>query len=329
MHTKVVLRADRNEYYIRSAKDPEGNWVKRKVITAQGFARLNNWMSVTMISPPTQQIGTQVVGNPYLERDGKSVLRVTARRIGIARTAAGSLTATDLTVTYDLDDYLIGEVWSSWQPSRRSPKPKKWGRVAGDKESASPEATEKLIECPGGVYLVVDLTDSEVLSLWSAHLQRQKFAERNAISICERNILKRYIGTAYANEDGSVNLVHWSQPDRTLKQYEHVAERVARGEAKIEGMEVTIEKDAESISHEEATEALHGDDEAGHAADVEGADTVEEMRSVARNLWREVEPEKRLEILEAMDFETPKAILDCQDRGKMAELVALLEAELS
>lgn len=332
MHTKVTLRADRNEFYIRSAKDPEGGWVKRKVITAQGYARLNNWLGVTFASPPTQQIGERVVGNPYLERDGSSVLRVTVRRIGIGRTAAGSLTAVDLTVTYDLDDYLIGEIWSAWQPTRRNPKAKSWGKLFGGLKGVSSEASQKVIECPGGVFLVVDLNDSEVLSLWSAHLQRQKFAERNAVSICERNILKRFVGAAYANDDCTVDVVHWSQPDRNVKQWDEIARRVQAGEARIEGMDVQVQQSAEIVSSEDAVEALHGEGEESPEfaeAEEDGELSLEETISVARHLWGDANKQQRDAALKAAGFNAAKDVMSCGDKAKVTSLVEALEAAMS
>jgi hypothetical protein len=302
------------------------------VITAQGFSRLNNWLGVTFSSPVTQQIGERVVGNPYLERDGSSVLRVTVRRLGIGRTAAGSLTAIDLTVTYDLDDYLLGEIWNAWQPTRKNPKAKSWGRIAGELSSMNPAANEKVIECPGDVYLAVDLNNAEVLSLWSAHLQRQKFAERNAVSICERNILKRFVGAAYADDDGSVSVVHWSQPDRNLKQWDEVARRVQAGEARIEGMEVQVEQAMENVSAEDAAEALHGEGEESPEVEVEqpeGEMSLEEIVSVARNLWAEADEKQREAALKSAGFGTAKEVVKCQDKAKVEKLVESLESQMS
>lgn len=329
MHTRVVLRSDRNEYYPRGMRDPEEKrYVTRKVITAQGYARINTFMGVTFSSPSTIQIGDKVMGNPYTERDGASVQRVTVRRVGIARSAAGSLSAIDLTVTYDLDDYFIGEVWSKWQPGRNDSKPSSWGKVFGSPDAAKPESHEKLIPCPGGIYLLVNLHSKEVIELWSAHLQRQKFAERNAVSICERNIMKRFVGVSYAADDGTVNVVHWSQPDRNLRQFDEISERIQRGEARIEGLDVQVQKFSESVDAEEARAALHGEGEdAPEVEDYEPKISIGILMDEVRSSWTQANEQRRMEVLSRLGLKSPGEIRNIQDIGKLQGIIQDLTAE--
>lgn len=231
----------------------------RKAITAMGFLRLNNWIGASFSSPNTLQIGAETVGNPYIERTGTTTNRVTTRRIGISRNAAGALVAIDLTVTYDLDDYAACEIFDAWKPGYQQQAPQPWGRIVAEAGAANAQPHEKVISCPGGIFLVVDLTNKKAIALYSQLMQRQKFAERNAVSICERNILKRFAGTSFADDEGYVSVVHWSQPDRTRQQMQKVFDKIQAGEVQIEGEDVQVEQVSESVDYEEATAILAGE----------------------------------------------------------------------
>ena len=261
MLTRVRLRSESGEYYPQRFRNENNEYVARKTITALGFQRLNSWMGVSFSSPDTLQIGSETVGNPHIERTGKTINRVTTRRIGVGRNAAGVLMAMDLTVTYDLDDYAGSEFFDAWKPGYKDKAPQHWGRIAGDPKAQKIEGHERIVELPGEIYLIVDLNNGKVQGLYSQLMQRQKFAERNAVSICERNILKKFCGTAFADDEGFVNLVHWSQPDRTRDQMKRIFDRVQRGELKVDGEEFQLDKGVESIEYEEAGAVLAGEGE--------------------------------------------------------------------
>lgn len=336
MWTVVKLRGDRGEYYPRKVKDMDTDqYVFRKVITAQGYARLNNWIGLTFASPPELQVGEKFVGNPYFEREGASVKRVVVRRIGVARNAAGSLSATDLTLTYDLDDYLIGELWERWQPFKITDRPKPWGRIIGDPARASVKESEKVIACPGGIYLLVDLASVEVIKLWSQHLQRQKFAERNAVSICERNILKRYVGASYCSDDGSIGISHWSQPDRSIKQIETIARGIQEGKlvSDVDGSKIAIESVSESLDAKEAEEALAGEGE--DAPYIEPSDDEEpaketpaKIKEDIRKKWRGATQEQRDKALRIAGFNQATEASKCNDTERLNKFRLALSVQV-
>lgn len=281
MFSKVMLRSEKGEYYPQRFRNEDGNYVARKTITALGFQKLNNWMGVSFSSPDTLQIGSETVGNPHIERTGKTINRVATRRIGIGRNAAGVLMAMDLTVTYDLDDYAGSEIFDAWKPGYNQKQPQPWGRIVGDPKSQKIEGHERIVELPGEIYLIVDLTNGKVQGLYSQLMQRQKFAERNAVSICERNILKKFVGTAFADDEGYVNLVHWSQPDRTRDQMKRIFDKVQKGEVKIEGEDVQLERGMELVEYEEAGAILAGEGEDAPVSD-QSDDELQKPRARSR-----------------------------------------------
>jgi len=326
MRTRLVLRSDRGEYYPMKARDESGNDVYRKVITAQAFSRINNLLGVVFSSPPTIQIGKDVFGNPHFSRDGASVQRVTVRRVGFGRNITGNLVFSDLTLTLDLDDYLATEVWDAWKPWRAADKPKPWGRVSGTK-FPDLKPTEKEIACPGGIYLAVNLLDQKVISLWSQHMQRQKFAERNAVSICERNILKRFLGQSYAGPDGSVVVTHWSQPDRNRHTMESIIERIQRGEVTIEGESVKKEESSEVVDIHEAKAALSGEGEDAPEPE-DGDDPVAgieaDVRKQLNDLWKKASKDKRAAALSENGFKSAAEVAKCSDDMTIGKVVKSL-----
>jgi hypothetical protein len=261
MFSRVPLRSENGEWHPMRAKGADGKTEVRKAITAMGFQRLNGWIGVNFASPPTLWGGDGEVGNPHIERDGSTAKRASVRRIGVGRNKAGVLMAVDLTLTYDLGDYAACELYDAWRPGYNEKNPAAWGRIVGSAEHAHPKPHEKVVACPGDIYLVVDLTAQKPMQLWSQVMQRQKFAERMAVSICERNILKRFVGTAYCSEDATVPIVHWSSPDRSRSHMQRVFEKIQDGEVQIEGEDVHVESLSEVIDHEEASVVLAGDGE--------------------------------------------------------------------
>lgn len=244
-----------------SVRGTSGKSEKRKAITAMGFQKLNTWLGFSFSSPPTLWSGSEEVGNPHIERTGNTANRVSVRRVGVGRNAAGVLMAVDLTLTYDLDDYAASELYDAWRPGYNEKKPAPWGRIVGDPEGVEVQPHEKIVSCPGGVYLIVDLTAQKPMQLWSQLMQRQKFAERMAVSICERNILKKVLGTAYASEDATVSVVHWSSPDRSRANMQRIFDKIHQGEVQIEGEDVQVEAMSEVVDHEEAKAVLAGEGE--------------------------------------------------------------------
>lgn len=255
-----------------SVRNNEGQFEKRKAITAMGFSKLNTWLGFSFSSPPTLWSGKEEVGNPHIERTGNTAHRVSVRRVGVGRNAAGVLMAIDLTLTYDLDDYAASELYDAWRPGYNQKTPAAWGKIVGDPDSVEVKPHEKIVPCPGGIYLVVDLTAQKPMQLWSQLMQRQKFAERMAVSICERNILKKVLGTAYASDDATVSVVHWSSPDRSRSHMQKIFEKIQQGEVQIEGEDVHVEVSSEVVDYEEATAVLAGEGEDAPVAHEEESD---------------------------------------------------------
>ena len=266
MLTRVHLSRERNETYEFGAYDPvTRSWVKRNVITAGGYDAVNRFGGVAFLSPDTvADDDGNPRSNPWIDRQDGSVKRVRVRRIGIGRNPAGNIVARDYTLTYDLELYFAQDVWARWSGKKKDTTTQAWGALydtANIPPTARQDAKKKIVRCPGGVSLALDLASKEVVNLFHEHLNRQKFAERNAITICERNILKKHFGVTTVGADGTVAVVAWMQPDREMAEFGKIAALAAKGKVELgNGEEMQVIQDAEVIeTKEEIDAALAGD----------------------------------------------------------------------
>lgn len=249
---RVPLSKEKGEVYHLPTWDPvKRETVKHPIITAAGYHKCNQFGGVSFATPESI-IGEDgnPKGNPYFHRENGEVIYVKVRRIGIGRNAVGNLVAMDLTVTYDLSMYFAQDVYSKWKGKYDDASPKSWGELyaAGSVPQADEQdSRKKLVFCSGGVVLSLDLKHKEVINLISEHINRQKFSERNAITICERNILKKFFAAAILDNTLRVPVVSWQQTDHTMAEISRVAEASHEGRIDLGDEEVKIIQDAETV----------------------------------------------------------------------------------
>jgi hypothetical protein len=224
--TIVTLRHE--EYYQQKIYNGEGRYVKKKAINANGYNRINKWMGVTFLSPDTI-LGDDgmKLPNPYIERDPQSgeVARVRVRRVGVGRNNVGESQVIDLICVYDVKLYFASDAYNKW----------KYKKEMGKLLPSKPEKSSGLVVgLPvGQACLDLDMSNEDVHGLLREHIDRQKYAERNAITICQRNILNQFVGTRYADDNGRVPIVHWSRPDLTSDQMESIRNQLNEGKQMI------------------------------------------------------------------------------------------------
>lgn len=265
MLCQVPLSVQKGEVFPMPFFDNTTNsWSTRYSMTAAGYAKVNQFGGVNFATPENI-IGEdgEKKGNPYVLRDkfGEAVY-VKARRIGVGRNAVGNLVAIDLTVTYDLSLYFAQDVWSKWTGKKKDPAPKQWGELFPDEnvpEAVRKNPKRKLVRCPGGFVLALDLTSKEVLSIIQEHINRQKFADRNAITICDRNILKKFYALAIVDKSFTVPVISWQQVDRDLMETAKIIEASREGRVHLGDEEAQVERGAEIVDKDEVDAALAGE----------------------------------------------------------------------
>ncbi len=233
------------------------------IITAAGYDRCNLFAGITFVCPPVVagEDGTDRP-NPYLHRSKSTGVEwVRVRQVGVGRNPQANLVAHDLTLNYDLSMYWAQDILSKWS-GRKSDACKSWGtleniKADGQYESIYPR--QKVIALPDGFALIVDLTHLDVVACVLEHINRQKFAERNAITICRRNILKRHFAAAKLDNSLTVNIVGWPQIDRDLDELREVVSKADAGKVTLGGEAVIVERNVETPDRDEADAVLSGD----------------------------------------------------------------------
>lgn len=343
--TYVRVNPSKGETYTlpKWTLDEQSNqWVKEEqiILTAMGYHRLNQFAGVSLNGPDTLlDDDGNVKPNPYSHRVNGEVQYVKVRRFGIGRNAIGNWIAMDLTVTYDLELYFAQDIWAKWRGKTNAAAPADWGKVYSTENIPSEiltDGSKKVVHCPGGVSLAVDLTSMQVLSLFNDRVKRQKFCERNAITICDRNILKKILGAQYVGEDLRVQVVSWQQADLDREAIEEMLVRLREGKLNIAGEIVDVEAEHIDVSEkDEVDAALHGEVDEEMARDADGADSSAPPVSVSesssgggsrraeaialmREVWGLVIDELRDEALASLandNYRTPQQIAEDDSVG--------------
>ena len=259
--TRVQLREERGEVYRMGMWNPKSRqYEKVPILTAAGYDKLNMFGGVSFVCPET------VMGddgtprpNPYLHRIGDDIKYVRVRMIAMGRNPQGNLVALDTTLNYDLSTYFAQDLMSKWT-SKKSDTTKAWGKLVATGSDAINGVfdNQQAYAMPGGLTLIVDISSKDVLSLIQEHINRQKFAERNAQTIVRRNLLKRFYAAAKLGERLTVAVVGWPQIDRELRELRDVAMSANSGKISLDGEVIDVDRTTADVSSEEADAALAG-----------------------------------------------------------------------
>jgi len=268
---------------------------KKPMITKDGYSKLNQIANVNLLTPPTLIVDGVAQSNPYIERhpETKVIQSVAIRRVGIGYSPIGNLMAIDKTLFFNIRTYFMQDLQSKMKKFPASaalgkksapPKSRRVKEITGWKETGGGKSypifgEEKEVEfsaenceyyeIEGGVGAWVDLTHPEILELYNTHTQRQKFGDRIAQSIVDRNILKDFMALGQValedKQDAVKVLVYGYRHDLDFHRVENLAGQIASGEVSHEQVEIrsgvvdveyeeVVQAEAEAISPEEAAQ---------------------------------------------------------------------------
>ena len=224
---KVALTADFGTIYIRVS----GNQILKPIkadmalyerlghiyklrdrfnITATGYRHLNKVASISLVTPQRVIVDGVAQPNPYIERNPrtKAIETVNIRKMGIGYSPAGNVVVIDKTLFYNVYTYFIQSIQAKMKRTRQSEGKRP---DVGASECALYGVENKKPERPGswaffptepplGVW--VNYEDPAIIDCLEEHTQRQRFGDRIATTIIERNILKDHpaIGVAQVFE---------------------------------------------------------------------------------------------------------------------------------
>jgi len=219
---KVALTADFGTFFIRineneimrpvradmTLYEKMGHFFKMRddfPISHPGYKHLNKVASVNIVTPQKVMIDERERLNPHIERNPKTkmVETVAIRKIGIGYSPAGNITVIDKTLFYNLYAYFIESVQSKmkkeeWKWDKDEKKSKPTGKklhpdcavIGTENEKPKKEGSWAFFETISPLGLWINHEDSAIIDCLNEHTQRQKFGDRIAQTIVERNILK-------------------------------------------------------------------------------------------------------------------------------------------
>ena len=238
-------------------------------ITASGYYHLNKVASINLITPKDVVVDGHRWPNPYVERNSgtKAIETVNIRKIGIGFSPAGNITVFDVTLFYNLHTYLIQSFQAKmdadeWKKDKETGRNKKTGAkkfpdcarygTRDDRPETKEGASWAWYSIADPIGIWVNYATDPIKDCLSEHIQRQRFGDRIAQTIVNRNILKNHPAIAISDVSGE-------SAEVSIYGYKHDF-----GTDEIRSIEAQVEKGSEDldVKKEEITPDLSEEKEA-------------------------------------------------------------------
>ena len=232
------------------------------MITNEGYLALNKVASVSIITPPTIEVpngeNVKKVINPWPildEKDGY-IKKVWVKKLSIGFSPIGNLVMTSATLLYDPFMYFIQDLIKKIKYNKNC------GRVCTETMLTETEKkTGKFFNTIGNMGIWGNFEDKDFLTCYETFNQSTLFAERKAVTICERNALRKHpaLSQGYVDAKGpeKPEKSHFARigvigyiNDLTREDLERMAiEAEKGGNIKYKGNDIIqIESDVESAT---------------------------------------------------------------------------------
>jgi len=236
----------------------------KTVISSAGYIQLNKAASVNLVTPKSVIVDGKAENNPYVERNPntRAIEAVAVRKIGIGFSPIGNITVIDKTLYYNVYTYLIQSIQAKMKKDQRKKDETRCAFV-GTAQDKPKTGKYVFYETASPLGIWANYADGMILDCLEEHTQRQRFGDRIAQSIVERNILRDHpaIGTAQVEATGAernrtaiVTVYGWRHEmgpyniSEILDQAEKGAEEL---EIKKDIIEPDLEEEKEVIEAEE------------------------------------------------------------------------------
>jgi len=254
-------------------------------ISGTGYVHLNRIASINLVTPQNVVVDKMSYPNPNIERHPvtKAIETVNIRKMAIGFSPVGNIVAIDKTLFYNVYTYFIQSIQAKMKKSdgeecalygtRRDRPSKEKGRWV-------------FFETVRPLGIWINYTHAAIISCLEEHTQRQRFGDRIAQKIAERNCLKDHpaIGVSPAagrfaagdtqTENGLADVKVWGwRHELDSIAIRGVADRAERGDGSIKTEESIIDAEVE-----EEKEVIKETAEAA-GEETEGAKTPAEMES--------------------------------------------------
>ncbi len=168
-------------------------------ISSQGYIHLNKVASISIVTPQSVIVDGRPVPNPHIERDPKTkaILAVNIRKMGIGYSPAGNIVVVDKTLFFNTYTYFIQSIQAKMKRvkyekgektnQKQHPDCAVYGIAA---EKPNKPGSWHFLPTEGEIGIWINLDDQAIVDCLEEHTQRQRFGDRIAQKIVERNILK-------------------------------------------------------------------------------------------------------------------------------------------
>lgn len=275
---KLVLSENKGHLYRMKGKF---------AISGTGYVHLNRIASINLVTPQNVVVDKMSYPNPHVERHPvtKAIETVNIRKMAIGFSPVGNIVAIDKTLFYNVYTYFIQAIQAKMKKNE-SKDCAAYGtrRDKPDKEKGKWVFYETVR--PLGIW--IDYTHAAIIACLEDHTQRQRFGDRIAQKIAERNCLKDHpaIGVSQVQvrfdeadkkeENGIADVRVWGwRHELDSIAINAVADKAAKGDGSIKTEEsiIDVEEEEEKETIDETAE------EEGAEAEKPAGKTPAEMES--------------------------------------------------
>lgn len=181
---RISLSAAEGEIYSITAYDDEKNKYKKTNIAAPGYFKMNKVAGVSLVTPPHLILNDgRKVSNPYADDEKGEVI---VRKVAVGYSPLGNLVAIDSYIRFDVHTYWLESVLKAIQYENV-------GEVVSDLSITNDQRTDYFfVPIMPGLSAKLNRKHKEFLKLLQERIQLQKYIERRASTIAERNALKKH-----------------------------------------------------------------------------------------------------------------------------------------
>lgn len=225
-------------------------------ISSLGYIHLNKIASINLVTPQTVVVDGLAQPNPHVERHKttKAIETVNVRKIGIGFSAVGNIVAIDKTLFYNVYTYFIQSIQKKIKDSADCG----FYGTRRDQPKAEKDKRWVFFQTAGPLGIWVNYAHKAIIDALEDHTQRQRFGDRIAQKIVERNILKDHpaIGISQVtvhydesdqkkdNAKASIKLYGWRH-ELDSRNIKDIQARAERGDAEIEADQSIVEAEVE------------------------------------------------------------------------------------
>lgn len=176
---------------------------KEYAITHSGYLLLNKVASINLVTPQKVMVEERERPNPFIERNPKTKLieTVNIRKIGVGFSIVGNVVVVDKTLLYNIYAYFIESVQAKMKKRKWDIKNNCYSDeplypdcaiIGTADERPKKDGRWAFFETVSPLGMWMNYENPAIIDCLNEHTQKQRFGDRIAATIVERNILKTH-----------------------------------------------------------------------------------------------------------------------------------------